>query len=124
MQTAVLWMNGKNNDAVENERKLTKIYPDDWECWNGLGTAYSTINNHEEALKNYEKAIKIKPNEDLPWFNKSCALSQMNRVDDALDALFVAISIEPENLLSLSKESDFDNIRNSERFKKYLSIQI
>ena len=51
-------------------------------------------------------------------------LSKMNKIDDALDALLVAISIAPENLSGLSDESDFDNIKNSERFKKFLTIPV
>ena len=49
-------------------------------------------------------------------------LSKMNKIDDALDALLVAISIAPENLSGLSDESDFDNIKNSERFQKFLKL--
>ena len=111
-------------EAIENNQKLVILYPDDEDVWNALGVAYSTVNNHKEALKYYEKAIKMKSNDGGFWYNKACALSGMNKIDDALDALLVAISIEPENLLDLSEESDFDNIKNSERFKKFLTIQI
>ena len=48
----------------------------------------------------------------------------MNEIDDSLDALLVAISIQPENLVLLTEESDFDNIKNSERFKKFLTIPV
>ena len=125
MKTNLFWMeDDKLNEAVENEKKCCKLYPDDWGCWNRLGTSYDAANNVDEALKSYEKAIKIKPDEDLPWYNKACTLSKMNKIDDALDALLVAISIAPENLLELSDESDFDNIKNSERFKKFLTLPI
>ena len=75
-------------------------------------------------MKCFEKGIKIKPDEDLLWYNKACMLSKMNKIDDALDALLVTISIAPENLLEISDESDFDNIKNSERFKKFLTIPV
>ena len=68
--------------------------------------------------------MKLEPTEGLLWFNKACVLSLMNNQDDALDALFVAISIEPENLTALSDEEDFDKIKNSERFKKFLTIEV
>jgi tetratricopeptide (TPR) repeat protein len=124
LKTALLWMQEKNDEAIENDKKCCKLDPDSWENWNSLATAYSTVNNVDEALKYYQKAIEIKPNEDLPWYNKACMLSKMNKMDDALDALLVAISIAPENLSGLSDEEDFDNIKNSERFKKFLKIPI
>jgi len=124
LKTALLWMQEKNDEAIENEKKLCKLDPDSWENWNSLATAYFTVNNVDEALKYFQKAINIQPNEDLPWYNKACTLSKMNKIDDALDALLVAISIEPKNLSGLSDESDFDNIKNSERFKKFLTIPI
>lgn len=124
LKTALLWMQEKNDEAIENDKKLCKLDPDSWENWNSLATAYSTVNNVDEALKYFQKAIEIQPNEDLPWYNKACMLSRMNRIDDALDALLVAISIAPENLSGLSEESDFENIKNSERFKKFLTIPV
>ena len=124
LKTSLLWMQDENDEAVENNKKISKLYPDDEDVWSALGVAYSTVNNHKEALKYYEKAIKIKSNDGGFWYNKACALSMMNKIDDALDALLIAISIEPEDLLELSEESDFDNIKNSERFKEFLTIPI
>ena len=123
-KSGLLWMQDKNDEALENEKLQIKLFPNNWACWNGLGSAYNTIDNSEEALKCFEKGIKIKPDEDLLWYNKACMLSKMNKIDDALDALLVAISIAPENLLEISDESDFDNIKNSERFKKFLTIPV
>jgi tetratricopeptide (TPR) repeat protein len=122
LKTALLWLQEKNDEAIENDRKLCKLDPDSWENWNSLATAYANVNNVDEALKYFQKAIEIQPNEDEPWYNKACMLSKMNKIDDALDALLVAISIAPENLSGLSDESDFDNIKNSERFQKFLKL--
>jgi tetratricopeptide (TPR) repeat protein len=124
LKTELLWIQEKNDDAIENIKKCCKLYPDDWEFWSDLSTGYLLVNNYHECLKCIENALKIKPNEDLLWYNKACILSKMNEIDDSLDALLVAISIQPENLVLLTEESDFDNIKNSERFKKFLTIPV
>ena len=123
LKSGLLWMQDKNDEAIENNKNLVKLYPDTYECWNLLGTSYDS-DKPKEALKFFEEGIKIQPNADLLWYNKACMLSKMNKIDDALDALLIAISIAPENLLEISDESDFDNIKNSERFKKFLTIPV
>lgn len=42
----------------------------------------------------------------------------LDRKEDALDALTVCLSIEPEYDHSIFENTDFDNIRNTERFKR------
>ena len=115
---------GKFDKTIEDCEKLVKLNPDDPEAMNLLGVAYLLRSRDlelEEAIKHVKKALKIDPTEELFWYNKACILSLMNKKEEACDALLVATSIEPRNLVSMRDEENFDNIKNSECFKKLLN---
>ena len=115
----------KFDESVAIIKKLNQIDPENFYLWNVLGVTHmESPNEYQEALSCFEKGLKLQPAEEVLWYNKACVLSLMNKQDDALDALFVAISIEPENLTTISDEEDFDKIKNSERFKKFLTIEV
>jgi tetratricopeptide (TPR) repeat protein len=121
-KTMVLWQNDKNEEAIKNEERLVELEPDNWAHWNALGTSYETVKNYEKALECFEKGITVDSTEDLLWFNRACMLSRLNKKDEALDSIHVAISLNPENLVDLKDEDDFENLKETERFKKFLMI--
>ncbi len=115
----------KFDESISICKKLIQVDPENFYVWNLLGIAYMEFTDeYQEALSCFEKGLKLEPAEEILWYNKACVLSLMNKQNDALDALFVSISIEPENLTTISDESDFNNIKNSERFKKFLTIEV
>jgi len=115
---------GKNEEALEIVNKGLEIDEEDEELLNQKGVILLELKKFQEALDCFEKAIKSQPDVDLFWYNKACSLSLLNQKNEALDALLVATSIGPENLDELDEESDFDNIRNDERFKKILAKRV
>ena len=83
--------------------------------------AYGELGDNTKALECLNEAIQIEPDNESFWYNKACYLSLLERTEDAIDALMIATSIEPENLIEIHNESDFENIKNTERFKKLFS---
>ena len=114
----------KFNECLEICKKIIQLFPDKSESWMSLGNSYDAIKNYEKALQCYEKGIEIKPKDGLFWYNKAGTLSNINKIDDALDSLLVAISIEPDLLLAISSDTEFENIKNTERFQKFLNIPL
>jgi len=117
-------LQGKFDKAIDDFQKLVKLEPESADALHLLGLTYllhSRDLDLQEAIKYLEKALKIDPTEELFWYNKACVLSLMNKKEEACDALLVATSIEPENLVNMKDEKNFDNIKNSECFKKLLN---
>ena len=112
---------GKFEKAIEDFQKHVKLEPDSADALQVVGTSYLLKDDLEEAIKWIEKGLKIDPTDEISWYNKACVLSLMNKKEEACDALLVATSIEPENLVRMRDEKDFDNIKNSECFKKLLN---
>jgi tetratricopeptide (TPR) repeat protein len=114
----------KFDESLEICKKIVQLFPDKSESWMSLAIAYDYLDNYEKSLQCYEKGIEIKPKDGLFWYNKAGTLSKINKIDDALDSLLVAISIEPEFLSVISIETEFDNIKNTERFQNFLKIPL
>ena len=72
----------------------------------------------EDAIAAYEQAIKIKPDLHEAWYNKACCYALQNNIEQALKNLQQAINLNPDEYREMAKtDSDFDNIRDDERFQ-------
>ncbi len=76
---------------------------------------------YDKAIEAFEKAIDIDPKEGGIWYNIACAQSRKNNKNRALQCLKKAIGFNKEKYISLARnDEDFDNIRDSEDFRKLL----
>ena len=54
-------------------------------------------------------------------FNRACHLALLNRVDLAVESLSTAVSLDPQWQENAKTDSDFDNIRDDERFQSLVN---
>jgi len=113
---------GKNEQALEAAEKGLSIDPEHSDLLIDKGVILLNKEKNEEALSLFNKAIQIKNSDELAWYNKACVLSILNKKEESLDALTVATALDPENVIGMNEEKDFDNIKNTERFKR-LAVQ-
>jgi tetratricopeptide (TPR) repeat protein len=111
----------RNQEIIDLSNKIKELEESPYYT---LATAYSGLGNVEKALENIERAIQSEPDDSIMWYNKACYLSLLDRKDEALDALLIATSVDPENLVELDGETDFRNIKETERFQKLLNTII
>ncbi|MEA5565652.1 TPR end-of-group domain-containing protein, partial [Anabaena sp. UHCC 0399] len=72
----------------------------------------------EEAISSYDQAVKFKPDFHEAWYNKACCYAIENNIEKAIENLQIAINFNPEECREWAKNnSDFDSIRDDERFK-------
>ncbi len=72
----------------------------------------------EQATASYDKAIEIKPDNHSSWYNKACCYALQNNIEQAIENLQIAINLNPEEYREMAKtDSDFDAIRNNDRFQ-------
>jgi len=115
---------GKTKEAIEACEKALELDPDGIDINTLFGNLMLDVNKNEDALKYFEKAATYDSKDELAWYNKACVLSRLNRKEEALDALTVATSLEPQNLNTMREETDFDNIRQTDRFNRLLSLKV
>ena len=89
--------------------------------WYNKGTTLSNLGRDEEAIECYDKAIKIDEKDIQPWIIKGNALYDLERYEEAIECYDKAIEIDEIYIEAAKLDADFDNIRDSDEFKKLIA---
>lgn len=60
-----LAMQGRWQDAVDVNRAILELFPNDVDAWNRLGKALSELGKNREAIQAYEKALSLEPGNQI-----------------------------------------------------------
>jgi tetratricopeptide (TPR) repeat protein len=109
---------GRFEEAIASYNQALKFKPDDHEAWNNWGIALRQLGRNEEAIASYDQALKFKPDLHETWYNKACSYALQVNIEQALENLQKAINLNPDEYRKMAKtDSDFDAIRENERFQ-------
>lgn len=87
-----------------------------------LASAYYNNKNYPEAIKTYEAAIKLGFQSDVSAYNIACSYALTGDAENAVKWLKSAAKFKFRNLdEKVREDSDFDKVRNSEKFKTYFA---
>ncbi len=112
---------GKYEDAIASYDKAIAIKPDDEISWDIRGYALYKLEKLAEAIKSYDKAIELKPEYGNAWYNRAIVYGCLGDINTAINNLKQAINLNPEYQEMAKTDSDFDLIRNDERFVALIS---
>ena len=105
-------------DAIASFNKALELKDDLHEPWSNKGFALYRLGRLDEAIASFDKALNIKPDLHEVWYNKACCYAIQGNIEHALENLQQAINLNPDTYRELAKtDSDFDSIRDSERFQ-------
>ncbi len=116
-----LWGLKKYDEAIQLYDKVLKIDPKDIEALVNKGVALDNLKRYDEAIQLYDKVLKFDPKDMDAYYNKACIESKKNNKDEALNLLKKAIEFDAGYKIIAKKDSDFDNIRDSDEFKDLIS---
>jgi tetratricopeptide (TPR) repeat protein len=109
---------GRYNEAIASYDRALKVKPDYHEAWNNRGIALSYLGRYNEAIASFDKALQIMPDAPNAFYNKACAYALQSNLEAALENLSKAVALNPDKYLAMAKtDSDFDAIREDERFQ-------
>ncbi|MDZ7957969.1 MAG: tetratricopeptide repeat protein [Aulosira sp. DedQUE10] len=109
---------GKYQDAIKSYDQALLIKPDKHEAWNNRGLALTYLHRYHEAIASYDQALLITANNREAWYNKACCYGLLGNVDLAIENLQQVIKLDPDECREMAKtDSDFDNIRDDQRFQ-------
>ncbi|QSJ18993.1 tetratricopeptide repeat protein [Nostoc sp. UHCC 0702] len=111
---------GRNEEAIASWDKTIEIKPDYYDAWYNQGVVLGKLKRYEEAIASYDEAIKIKTDYHNAWYNKARCYALTQNVDLAINNLQQAIKLHPAYKEKAKTDSDFDTIREDERFHKLI----
>ncbi|MDQ3062258.1 MAG: tetratricopeptide repeat protein, partial [Acidobacteriota bacterium] len=105
----------------EKYNRAIEINPNLGEAYYNLGLLLANDPNRwAEAEEKYNRAIEINPNLGDAYYNLACLNSLRHKNEKAFEYLKIAVEMD-SNKKSLAKtDSDFDWIRDDERFAEII----
>jgi tetratricopeptide (TPR) repeat protein len=117
---ADMLLNDKNfEEAARVYTLLLEQNPYNGYLLQNLAYTYYAMQQYEKAIENYKMAIEAGYENAGCMYNIACCYSKMNKPKEAVEWLKYAAINKFNNLEnSIKNDGDFDNIRNSDIFKK------
>jgi tetratricopeptide (TPR) repeat protein len=78
------------------------------------------LRQYDDAIASQDKALELKPDLDIAWYNKACCYGLQGKVELAVEHLRKAIQLNSDCREQAKTHSDFDAIREDERFQQLL----
>ena len=94
-ETRLLLKQKKIDEALVVARKTNKLFPEDIEGMNILGSCLRANNRFGESLKYLNKAIELNPNYAEAYNNMGLVLKDQGKFDEAIEAHKKCISLKP-----------------------------
>lgn len=85
-----------------------------------LGQALSRAGRHAEALETDLRLASLRPDDPVVFYNLACSYTQMGDLDSAFEALGKAFDLGYNDYPHLLRDPDLKNLREDQRFKKFL----
>ena len=117
---------GEHRDAQEFAeaaavyQKVVKVDSENEMAWFHLGYCLHMDGQLDEAIQAHQRAAKYANVAILATYNLACAYSLKDEGDQAFEALTKAMDIGFDDARQLRDDSDWDNLREDDRFVKAL----
>ena len=108
---------GKFNESINFFEKFKLLAPKKIDAYRNLGISYKNIGNYEKAISNYLKALDIEGNNNTI---KQFLIETFNFYIP-LDTKKNKILIANEEILSINKKLEFNDINNLDLIKKFIN---
>ena len=108
---------GRHEEALYSYDEALQREHQFYNTWYNRGVALGNLGRYEEAIASFDKALKLKPDYADACYNKACCYALQGNVEKAIENLQQAINRSPDEYRKDAKtDSDFDSIREDERF--------
>ena len=111
-------------DAVPVLREAAEIEPQNVHVRLSLGWCYKRCRRLDLAIQSLEEALEADASHAIIHYNLACYWSLAGNVKLAVAYLAQAFDLEPEYRELVSREHDFDPIRNHPHFQALTSITV
>jgi tetratricopeptide (TPR) repeat protein len=85
-----------------------------------LGDLYTRRGLFQKGLEVDERLSQIRPNDPVILYNLACSYSLLQEIDKALRSVKRAINCGYTDFEHMDQDSDLENLRQDQRFKRYI----
>lgn len=117
---AALYEIGHYEDALEACNKAIEYNSEFREPKSLKGFLLLKLKQYNKAISSFSEAIEIDKNSAEDLYNRACAFSLINNIDMAANDLCKSVIINPDHRNRAKLETDFDPIRNDDRFVRLM----
>ncbi len=113
----------RSNDfakAAEVLEQVVELTPEDGDAWFHLGYCLHMQGQLDKAIVAHKKAIELDGNAITATYNLACAYSLKNDAEKAISTLQDAIERGFRERSQVDNDSDFDNVRDNEKFQELI----
>ena len=83
--------------AIKLYNESIELNPNDYLAYNGLGRAYSDLNQYERAVQYYGKSIELNPNDEASYCWRGFCYQKLELYEQAIQDYTKAIELYPNN---------------------------
>ncbi|MBE9125054.1 MULTISPECIES: Uma2 family endonuclease [unclassified Coleofasciculus] len=109
---------GRDEEALTCYEEAIKKNQEFYNAWYNQGVALGNLGRYREAIASFNKVLEFQPNYADAFYNKACCYALQGNVEQAIENLQQALNLSPDEYREDAKiDSDFDSIREDERFQ-------
>lgn len=112
---------GAWREAAAAYRAVVDVDHENGRAWFALGYSLHAEGQLDEAIDAHRRAAEFEQFKGIGLYNLACALSLKGDVDDAFEALARCREAGFDRLSGMVDDSDFDNIRDDERYAEFVA---
>lgn len=123
-ETAELYSKKNYEECIESSRDLLNYDDSHMEAYYFIAMSAYRMGDYEFAYQTLKSQLDKNPNNELALYNAACTASILGKEDESIDFIKRLLAIDITNKSSIKNDSDFDNIRDNEEYKKLMEISV
>jgi tetratricopeptide (TPR) repeat protein len=108
---------GRHEEAITNYDQAIHFKPDYHQAWGRRGMVLAALGRYEEAVDNYDRVLQINPDDTFAVYKKAACYGLQGDNQKATETLQEAINLDSDYQKRAKTDSDFDRIRDDDRFR-------
>jgi tetratricopeptide (TPR) repeat protein len=77
--------------------------------------------DHKKAQTYYQRVLEMNAELPAPYYNIACGFARQGKIEESLQYLDIAIRLDPAFHSEVFDDVDFDRIRNTDSFIKFMN---
>ena len=123
-ETAELYSEKNYEECIESSKDLFNYDDSHMEAYYFIAMSAYRMGNYELAYQTLKSQLDKNPNNELALYNAACTASILGKEDESIGFIKRLLTIDITNKSSIKNDSDFDNIRDNEEYKKLMKISV